>query len=157
MNYWLSTRVTSCLLLASLLLFACSALGAEQDIGGPSAFAVIGGGIIPEEGSLTEGGYGFEGEDIVSPGPTIVVKAGQPVTITFKNVEERFPVEHNFVIVAEKQSSADPLWGAETERLREAEEQTITFTPDTPGSYFYICSVSDHALAGMWGTFVVEE
>ena len=124
--------------------------------GEPAEFVVIGGGIIPEEGFIV-GGYSFEGEDIVSPGPIIVVKAGQPVTITFKNVEERFPIEHNFVIVAEKQSSADPLWGAETERLREAEEQTITFTPDTPGSYFYICSVSDHIFAGMWGTFVVEE
>jgi plastocyanin len=142
------------------MLFACSALGAEQDIGGPSAFAVIGGAIIPEEGSPTEGGFGFEGEDIVSPGPTIVVKAGQPVTITFENVHEGFPVEHNFVIVAEKDKyadRADPLWGAETERLREAEEQTITFTPDTPGSYLYICSVSDHAFLGMWGIFVVEE
>ena len=99
----------------------------------------------------------MEGEDLVSPGPTITVRAGQAVTITFKIADERVPESHDFVIVAEKDRLAEPLWGAETEWLPFGEQQTITFTPDTPGSYFYICTNSDHLPRGMWGSFIVEE
>ena len=124
---------------------------------------VIGGDVIPEEGAPTTAGFALEGEDITSPGPTITVRAGEPVTITFKNVHD-FPEPHDFVIVAEMDNLAllskplvDPLWGAETEWLPFGEQQSITFTPDTPGSYFYVCTNSDHVSRGMWGSFVVEE
>jgi nitrite reductase (NO-forming) len=33
----------------------------------------------------------------------------------------------------------------------------VTFTPDKPGTYYYICSVPGHVERGMWGRFVVEE
>ena len=161
MIQWLSRRTISVVILICLLMSACSLLGQEQDEAGPSAYVVIGGTIIPEEGPPTEGGYALEGEDIVSPGPTIKEHVGEPVTITFKNVDDYLPEPHNFVIVAEKDWPeaviADPLWGAKTEPLRFGEQQTITFTPDTPGSYFYICSVSDHLYHEMWGRFIVED
>ncbi len=149
-------------MLVSVLLIA-AACGASEPTPTPAAHVVIGGETIPEEGSPIKPGFALEGEDITSPGPTITVRAGEPVTITFKNVHD-FPDPHDFVIVAEMDNLAllskllvDPLWGAETEWLPFGEQQSITFTPDTPGSYFYVCTNSDHARRGMWGSFVVEE
>ncbi len=159
----------------ALLVAAC---GGSEPTPTPAALVLLGGVVIPEEGPPTELGFALEGEDVVSPGPAITVRAGEPVTITFKVADEIVPEPHNFVIVADmglvpldfgaatlegriarnKARLADPLWGAKTEQLRFGEQQSITFTPDTPGSYFYICSLSDHlALRGMWGSFIVEE
>ncbi len=158
MNHWLGLRTISPLLFVWLLLFACSTLGGE-----PAEFVVIGGAVIPAESPSKVAGYALEGEEITSPGTTITVRVGEPVTITFKNVHD-FPEPHDFTIVADMDTPAqlskhqvDPLWGAETEWLPFGEEQTITFTPDTPGSYFYICTNSDHVSRGMWGSFIVEE
>ncbi len=149
--------------LALLVAAIAAACGASEPTPTPAAHVVIGGDVIPEEGAPTEAGFALEGEDITSPGPTITVRAGEPVTITFKNVHD-FPEPHDFVIVAEMDNLAllskplvDPLWGAETEWLPFGEQQSITFTPDTPGSYFYVCTNSDHANIGMWGSFIVEE
>jgi len=73
----------------------------------PAEFVVIAGILIPEEGPPTQGGYGLEGEDITSPGPTITARAGQLVTITFKNMEDHVREPHNFVVAAEKDKFAD--------------------------------------------------
>ena len=145
--------IAALLLVLGTIVAACG--DGEEEAG--VTVEVIGGVVIPKEGSPTEGGFALEGEDVVSPGPAITVRAGEPVTITFKVVDEIVPEPHDFVIVAEKVRFADPLWGAKTEPLPFGEQQSITFTPDTPGSYFYICSVSDHLFLGMWGSFIVEE
>ncbi len=143
------------LLVLGILAIACGDNGDGN--GEATALVVLGGVVIPEEGPASEGGFAFEGEDVGSPGPTITVRAAEPVTITFKIADEIVPEPHDFVIVAEKARTADPLWGAKTEQLRFGEQQSITFTPDTPGSFFYICSVSGHLSRGMWGSFIVEE
>ena len=145
-------------------VFAWFAVGCSQDAPAPTVaptvesteapvmFTVIGENTL----GAVRSAFAFEGEDLDSPGPTITVRAGQPVTITLKNTGESLPADHNFVIVAEKSVEADPLWGAETEQIGPGEQQTITFSPDTPGSYFYICSVDTHMNHGMWGVFIVE-
>lgn len=120
----------------------------------PLSFTIIGENLA---GGAFRSAFALEGEDLASPGPTITVRAGQSVAITFKNTGESLPADHNFVIVAEKSADAEPLWGAATDQLGPGEQQTISFTPDTPGRYFYICSVDTHLTNGMWGEFVVEE
>ncbi len=150
MNHWPGPRTISPLSFVWLLLFLLAGCGE------PAEFVVIGGAVIPDEGIPQEVGYALEGEELVSPGPTITVRVGEPVTITFRNVDDS-QEPHDFTIVAEKRGIADRLWGAETEWLLFGEQQTITFTPDTPGSYFYVCSVPGHFRVGMWGSFVVEE
>ncbi len=167
--------VAALALLVAAFAIACGDDGDGNDEA--TGLVVLGGVVIPEEGVPTELGFAFEGEDVVSPGPAITVRAGEPVTITFKVADEIVPEPHDFVIVADmglvpldfgaetmegriarnKARLADPLWGAKTEQLRFGEQQSITFTPDTPGSYFYICSVLDHLRLGMRGSFIVEE
>lgn len=83
------------------------------------------------------------------------------MTITLQNEHvledgSPFPAPHDFVVVAEMNPVAEPQWESATERLVTGETDTVSFSPDSPGTYYYICSVSDHMGRGMWGEFVVE-
>src|SRR4030042_2574760 len=66
----------------------------------------------------------------------IRVKAGEKVTITFRNVEGM----HDFVI--------DEL-GVRTEQIKAGETETVEFTPENPGTYEFYCSVGNHRAMGM--------
>ena len=115
------------------------------------------------------GGFAVEGEEITSPGPTIRVRKGETVTITFENAHYReigtpFPEPHNFTVVADKDVSVfemEPLWGAhvggfDDENLKAGERGSVTFTAETAGEFYYVCAYSDHIEVGMWGRFIVE-
>lgn len=106
-------------------------------------------------------GFGFEVENITAPGPTIRVTAGEEVTVTFRNehyrYDEPFSEPHNFAVISEKgELIPKPLWGSKTEDIMTGESDTVTFTPDTPGTYYYVCTIGDHRRHGMLGEFVVE-
>ncbi len=102
------------------------------------------------------GGYGFEEEGISSPGPTITVPAGEPLTLVLQNISEEF-IPHDLAVVDRKDESATPLWGSQTSTIDPGESTLVTFTPEAPGTYFYICSLLGHLSGhGMWGRFVVE-
>ena len=73
----------------------------------------------------------------------IVVKKGQPVTITFTNAAGM----HDFVI--------DDL-DVKSEVIGAGESNVITFTPTEAGEFEFYCSVSDHKAKGMVGTLIVE-
>lgn len=157
-------RVLGSLLGFLLLLAAC---GGEQ----------AGGDVILVAGEPEEGyedpengvsyapsrslGFGFAGEDVSAPGPSLRVKAGEPVTITLQN--DHFTdgglsrALHNFVVVAADDLDADePLWGSKIMDIEAGEEDSVTFTPDTPGTYYFVCSIPGHRLRGMFGEFIVE-
>lgn len=107
-------------------------------------------------------GFGFEGEEITAPGPTISVKAGEPVTITLKNDHYRndipFNQPHDFAVVADETDFVpEPLWNSQTEEIVTGESTSVTFVPDTPGTYSFVCTVGGHRSAGMFGDFIVEE
>lgn len=96
------------------------------------------------------------------------VKAGQPVELTFTNTGSSAPLPHN--VMVGKAGSKDAMMAAAvvvmtdpagmtkgykvetpaliafTKLLNAGESQTITFTPDTPGDYPYICSFPGHAV-----------
>jgi FtsP/CotA-like multicopper oxidase with cupredoxin domain len=145
-----------CLLLAALPLAACG--GGES---GATELSIVG-GEVKEDAEV--GGFAFEGDHVVSPGPTIRVRAGQEVTITFKNVHGQYFGEsfipHNLVVAATKDQDAKPLWNAaigETDYVLVGDSGSVTFTAGAPGRYFYLCTVSGHIDRGMWGRFLVEE
>lgn len=119
-----------------------------------SADVVVFTGEAPQ--GLDNGGFGFEEEDVSSPGPEIRVAAGAPLTLVLENISEEF-IPHDFTVVAEKDESSEPLWGSQTLTIDPGESTLVTFTPEAPGKYFYICSLVGHMSGhGMWGRFVVE-
>jgi len=152
-----------------ILIFALSLVGAACG-GGDSdttkELVLVAGFPL---GDTSKGGFGVEGEDITSPGPTIRVRKGETVTITFENAHylesgRPFGEPHNFTVVEDKDeflSLLEPLWGAHVggfgdENLRAGERGSVTFTAETAGSFYYVCAFSDHPAKGMWGRFIVE-
>ncbi len=124
-------------------------------------------------------GFAMVGQDITSPGPTIRVKKGDRVTITFVNVHgysrlhrlsygiplPNDGLPHNFMVVKDKKElpEQDPLWGAKIGELpyldgpKPGSGGSVTFTPDTAGMFYYICAIRGHVTVGMYGSFIVEE
>lgn len=76
---------------------------------------------------------------------TIEVQAGRPVKLTLRN---NGAVEHNW----------QAKIGNETVLVTARPQQSAnkTFTPTTPGTYEFICSVPGHDMAGMKGTLIVR-
>lgn len=128
-------------------------VGAASDDEEPG-LQVIGGDV---EGTDDDLGFAFAGQEIAKSGPAITAKAGEPIMITFENVSgsER----HDLVVVAEPFPSDfihEPLWEADTSSVEPGGSETISFTPDTPGSYSYVCTIFGHIGRGMIGDFIVE-
>lgn len=77
---------------------------------------------------------------------SIVVRAGQPVELTLRNVGQ---VPHDFTL---SEGADQPVKivanGGKT--------ATGTFTFQTPGTYTFKCSVPGHEAAGMKGTIVAQ-
>lgn len=170
--------------LATLLALAVAACGAEGDQAGDGVVDISDGDelvIVAGQplGISTESGFAIKGEEFTTPGPTIRMRKGDTVTITFENghycdvdhpclnVTDGRPFwePHNWTIVADKDvpvSQMEPLWGAHVggfgdELLAVGERGSVTFTAEDAGSFYYVCAFSDHTHRGMWGRFIVEE
>ena len=77
---------------------------------------------------------------------TIEVKAGQPVTISFKNAGV---IAHDFITDgADKNARLVNVGGGRT--------QTATFEASKPGTYQVLCNQPGHKEAGMVGKIVVS-
>jgi len=74
----------------------------------------------------------------------MVVRAGEEVTITFTNAGRN---SHNLAI---------PELDVTTKTIKSGKTATLTFTPETPGTYKFICSVPGHARSGMHGKLIVK-
>ena len=187
MNHWQRIGTIGILSLASVLLFACSpppetptasptvqqepkATVEPQviDLSAGEELALVGG--FSSGGSDNELGYAVEGEEITAPGPTIKVRKGDTVTISFENAQYREDgspdaVQHNFTVVADKDvpfAKMEPLWdahvgGSGDPNLLVGESGSVTFTAEEAGSCYYVCAILDHGERGMWGRFEVVE
>jgi len=122
-------------------------------------FSLIGGQPAAgfEDLPLNQGkGFGLASGEVVAPAPRLTVGVGDEVTINLENVHP-FEEQHNLAIVAEFEGGyADALWEARIPGLDVGETGAVTFTPDTAGTYFYVCTVAAHRFQGMAGEFVVE-
>lgn len=197
MIYWRRFRTISSWSLACVLLFACSSLPQEREeeavtevesqasptaqepeiavepptviLSAGEELVLFGAGRFTSASSW-QVGFAVESEEATSPGPTIRVRKGETVTITFENAHyledgRPFGAQHNLFVVADKDVSwieMEPLWGGHVggfgdPNLKEGERGSVTFTADAAGSFFYVCAVLDHVERGMWGRFIVEE
>jgi len=102
-------------------------------------------------------GFGNSASNITSPGPSLIFKVGQAVTVTFQNAGI---MPHNWALVDAKSATANVLFSAQigsaSNGLAAGSSQSITFTPTQAGSYYYICQVDAHVSLGMWGTVTVN-
>jgi FtsP/CotA-like multicopper oxidase with cupredoxin domain len=190
MNHWQRIGTIGILSFVCVLLFACSSdeqpteeppttqasptapqatvEPQEINLSAGEELALVGG--FSSGGSDNELGYAVEGEEITAPGPTIKVRKGDTVTISFENAQYREDgspdaVQHNFTVVADKDvpfAKMEPLWdahvgGSGDPNLLVGESGSVTFTAEEAGSYYYVCAILDHAERGMWGRFEVVE
>jgi len=108
----------------------------------------------------------LEMTDFAYSPPSITVNAGQPVTLTLKNIGQ---VEHDFVVekidvttkvVQDSGSDAHHAHGAEQNydlhvSAGTGETSVLQLTVSEPGTYKYFCSVEGHEEAGMIGELTV--
>ena len=98
---------------------------------------------------------------------TIEVIAGQPVKLTFQNMDV---LDHDFSIMEIPMemmgATQEPVAGHDMGGMAEEPElhmaalmnqtSTLEFTPTEPGTYEFFCTVAGHKDAGMVGTLVVK-
>ena len=96
----------------------------------------------------------------------IEVMAGQPVKITFQNMDT---VDHDMTImefpVVMMGATQEPIAGHDMGGVTEVpgfhmaalmnQTSVLEFTPSKPGTYEFYCTVAGHKAAGMVGTLVV--
>ncbi len=104
-------------------------------------------------------GFALEGdEELTTPGPTIYLKKGDVVKLTFENVGE---IPHNFAIVESLEDDAKVLFnsraGTVFRTVPPGESKSVIFRADKAGEFYYMCEVPGHHRRGMRGDIVVEE
>ena len=144
MNHILKKRkhMLTLLLAAFLLLGACSpASPVEEGAGAAEIRYTL--KTASDGGQLLFIGVGGEIDGLVNPDLTASV--GDTVIITLVNDDGRF---HDIVI--DEFDAATPVFG------EISQEETIQFTVDQVGTFFYYCSVAGHRQAGMEGQLIVS-
>jgi nitrite reductase (NO-forming) len=142
---------------------AVAACGGSDESGGE--IDLIGGEQVDVDET---GGFAFAGEQVTGDAPTITVQAGEEVTVNFENVGNKSPnqlVTHDFAVVPQLEDiptlaatgalDDEVLWGASTGKVQVGETATVTFVPEEPGAYYYVCTIPGHASRGMMGEFIV--
>lgn len=151
--------------LVLLVMFAGACTGSSTEL------SLVAGESSEDADAL---GYAFAGEDIARGAPIITVQAGEEVTLTLENAHGQYfggaGHSHDLAIVpATDENRENPrqgpafsekvLWdawlGGEM-AIFAGDTATITFIPDEPGEYIYVCTIRDHAERGMLGEFIVE-
>jgi uncharacterized cupredoxin-like copper-binding protein len=115
--------------------------------------------IILYEGAVSSSlyGFGYNANNLVSPGPTLTFKVGDIVNVTVTDVGQ---LPHNWAIVSTNQTSAPVQFNAQirsaSSPLQHGESGSTVFTVTKAGDYYYICQVPGHVDLGMWGRIVVN-
>ena len=104
--------------------------------------------------------FGTSPDNLTTPGPTLRLRVGDTVQIRLINAGN---IPHSFVITDEARENplASPIFsgaaiGSASNPLGPEEEGVITFTPDRPGTFYYMCTVPGHFTRGMYGEIIVS-
>jgi|WetSurMetagenome_2_1015567.scaffolds.fasta_scaffold370827_3 uncharacterized cupredoxin-like copper-binding protein len=125
----------------------------NQNLNNPTVTIVLYAGEI----SNNKMGFGYSSDNLTSPGPTLHFKLTDVVNITVINVGG---MPHAFQITERPQTGAAVLFNAEAGSaqvpITPGQKASTVFAPSYAGStFYYICPISGHAEAGMWGAVVV--
>jgi nitrite reductase (NO-forming) len=132
------------LLSGALLLVACSPAAPEVSSSGTDQMNISYTLKTASEGSqLLFIGVGGEIDGQINP--DLLASVGDTLAITLINDDGRF---HDIVI--DEFNAATPVFG------EIGQEETIQFTVDQAGTFFYYCSVAGHRQAGMEGQLIVS-
>lgn len=90
--------------------------------------------------------------------PELRVNAGDQVNVKVTNQGISL---HSFAVVKDPSNLASIVWdseiGSATAPITAKQTGEVTFLADTPGTYYYVCTVPGHAIQGMQGTLIVED
>ena len=116
--------------------------------------------IVLYEGENSGGqyGFGYSPNTLTSPGPTLRFTTSDIVNITVINVGK---VPHAFAITSAPRTGAGALFNAKIgsviNPLQPGQEGSVVIKPNLTGSTFsYICPISGHAEAGMYGSIIIS-
>ncbi len=115
--------------------------------------------IVLYEGEISGNQYGF-GESpntLASPGPTLRFKTSDVVNITVVNIGK---MPYAFAVTNAPRTGAKVLFNAQigsaTDPVQPNQKGSVIFTPNNAGStFYYICPISGHAEAGMYGSVII--
>ena len=95
--------------------------------------------------------------DTEGANPELRVNAGDTVTVSSTNEGISF---HSFAVVRDPNNLGAIMWdssiGSANNPLTRGQTGEVTFVADSPGTYYYVCTVPGHAIQGMQGTLIVE-
>lgn len=116
--------------------------------------------IVLYEGEISgsQYGFGYSPSTLTSPGPTLRFLTSDVVNITVINVGK---MPHAFAVTSAPRTGAQVLFnaqiGSEANPLQPGQEGSVVFKPNLAGSTFnYICTISGHAEAGMYGSIIIS-
>ena len=140
------TRFFILLLAVSLLLAACTAEAPSPEVPDPGDVAVDVQYTLKTASEVGRYWFiGVGGEIDGQENPILQAKVGDTVAITLVNDDGR---SHDVVIT--EFGAATSIFGSR------GQEETVVFTVDEAGTFFYFCSVGGHRRAGMEGQFIVS-
>ena len=130
---------------SSILLSACAAAPAVVPQATPAPTSVTQASPVPTSSPDATNAKKFtvKGLNFSFDVKEIKVKKGDTVQIVFKNTEGM----HDWRV---------DEFSAATKKIKQGEEDTITFVADKAGTFEYYCSVGQHRAMGMKGKLIVE-
>lgn len=108
--------------------------------------------------SNSQYGFGYQPNNLTSPGPTLRFKTSDLVNLTIVNVGTK---SHAFQLTVAPYSGASGVFNANVASvaapLMPGENGSVIFNPNSAGYYYYICPVSGQCEMGMWGAIIVAQ
>ena len=157
------------------LIVGILAIGGCGTDGSSAGITLVASETLAKADADEELGYALDGDDVTIEAPTLTVHTGREVILTLQNragqysnvrgshdvavvppLDEAYTDIDLFTDLATGKIDDKVLWDARTLQIFTDDSATITFMPDAPGAYQYICTIPGHAKLGMRGTFVVE-
>lgn len=158
------STIRTLLALSASASIAVAGCGDDDESG--TEFVIVASETIDDP--TNEIGFALEGDDVTVEAPRLQVMVGEPVMVVVRNEHGRYSQTsgiHNFAVVpllddiptlaATGAITDHVMWNSATTDLPSGETAEVTFVPDAPGTYYYLCTIPGHAKAGMIGELVV--